>query len=693
MAGVPVMPAVGRMKGHEGFESYKSSFSHDRETVKPGYHQVFLDDYGVTVELTSTRRVGFHRYQFPATRSAYVYFDVGARKLGPSGMQEAAIRRVNDRELAGYAVMAPTIRRKKTSTVYFVAQFDRAFGQFGGWRASGNARQAVQGVNEVSGPDSGGYVHFEFSQPSSLLMKVAISYVSEEQARLNLEGELPHWDFDRVVQESAVEWNDWLGKISVEGGSREQRTKFYTDLWHALLGRRTYSDLNGKYTDNTGPKPVVRQAPLDAAGKPVRDTYTSDGFWGSWWNLNILWSIAYPQTLNDHVASLGDYYGNGGLIARGPSGGNYTFVMVGDQAIPMIAAAYNKGIRKFDVKAAYAGSVKNAFPGGIRDHAGYETGPGAQGGGMRYYIERGYVPLGVGGTGGHREGAGQTMEYAYEDWCLAQFAKALGRAEDYQFFLDRSRTWRKLFDPSVGWIRPRNMDGSWLADFTPTCKTPGTCRGFVESNSAVYTYFVPQDVAGLIGILGGPAKFVDRLERQFKMAEPDRFITPHGKHGENWLDYENQPSCHIAHLFSHAGAPWLTQYWVRRLKAEVFGDVTPGGGYNGDEDQGQMGALSALMAIGLFDVEGGANVEPKYEITSPVFDRITIGLDPRYYPGRTFTIVTRNNGPNNVYIQSARLNGKPLAGRFWITHNELAAGGTLEISLGAKPNRSWGVKK
>jgi predicted alpha-1,2-mannosidase len=686
LAGVPVMPVVGPMNGHEGFEAYKSAFSHDKEVAKPGYHKVVLEDYGITAELTSTKRVGFHRYLFPKTDSAYVFFDVGA-KLGPMSMQDAQIRRVTNRELAGYATMAPTIRRKKPSTVYFVALFDRDFDEFGGWQ---KGKRLAGLVTDAKGPESGGYVHYQFEQPGSVLLKVAISYVSEEQARLNLNTELPHWDFDRVVAESFAEWNDWLGKVAIEGGTRAQQVKFYTDLWHSVLGRRTYSDVNGKYSDNTGAESRVRQVPLDSSGRPVRDTYTTDAFWGSWWNLNILWSLAYPQVMNDQVASLVDYFHNGGLIARGPSGGNYTFVMIGDQAIPLIAAAYNKGIRNFDVEAAYAGSLKNAYPGGIRDHAGYETGPDAAGGGMKYYVERGYVPLGNFGSGGHREGAAQTLEYAYEDWCLAQFAKALGRDEDYRNFMQRSGNWRNLFDPAVGWIRPKNMDGSWYQDFTPTCQG-SNCRGFVESNSAVYTYFVPQDVPGLISALGGPQKFIEKLSRQFEQAAPGHFITPHGKHGENWLDYENQPSCQIAHLFSHAGAPWLTQYWVRRMKEEVFGPITPYGGYNGDEDQGQMGALSALMAIGLFDVQGGAGVEPRYEITSPVFDRVTIQLDPRYYPGKTFSIVTRGNTAGHVYIQSARLNGKLIEGRFWITHRELAAGGTLEITLGPKPATAWGV--
>jgi predicted alpha-1,2-mannosidase len=672
LAGIPVMPVTGKRDGSAGYETWKSAFSHDKETVRPGYHKVLLEDYGITAELTSTKRVGLHRYHFPATPDAAVFLDAGA-PLAMLTMQDAKLRRTSDREIVGHSTMAPTIRRQRPSTVYFIIQFDRPIAALDTWRK-----------------DSGAAIRFQFPKPANLLMKVAISYVSEAQARLNLNAELPHWDFDRVVRESATEWNQALSKIDIQGGTPAQRTKFYTDLWHSLLGRRTYSDINGQYTDNTGPQPRVIQIPRNAAGNPVRDTYTSDAFWGSQWTLNILWSMVYPHIMNDHIASLVDYFHNGGMIARGPSGGNYTFVMIGDQAVPLIAAAYNKGIRNFDIEAAYQGSRKNAFPGGIRDHAGYEAGPDAKGGGMGYYVERGYVPLTTEGKGNHREGAAQTLEYAYQDWTLAQFAKALGKTEDYNLFLKRSQNWRNLFDPTTGWIRPRNLDGSWLADFTPTC-LGFNCRGFVESNSAIYTYYVMQDLPGLIQALGGNQKFIDKLQGQFEKAAPYRYITPHGKHGENWIDYENQPSCHMAHLFSHAGAPWLTQYWVRRVKEEVFGNATPTGGYNGDEDQGQMGALGVLMALGLFDVQGGAELEPRYEITSPLFDKATIQLDSRYYPGKTFTVTTRNNQPANVYIQSAKLNGKPIEGRFWITHQEFTQGGTLEIELGPQPNKSWGV--
>jgi predicted alpha-1,2-mannosidase len=689
LAGVPVMPIVGRMNGHEGYEAYKAPFSHDRETVRAGYHKVVLDNSGITVELTSTTRVGFHRYTFPATDEAYVLLDVGA-PIAMTTMADASLRQVGPRQLAGSSTMAPTIRREKACTVYFVVAFDRDIAAFGGWEKDGAAKAVKSGVERVSGPGSGGFARFRFERPSQLRMKVAISYVSEDNARRNLDAELPGWDFDATVRASADDWNAWLSTIAIDGGTEAQRVKFYTDLWHALLGRRTFSDVDGRYVDNTGPEPRIRQVPLDVAGRPTRATYNSDSFWGSQWNLNVLWSFAYPRVMSEQAASLVDYYTNGGMTARGPAGGSDSFVMIGDQATPLIAAAYNKGVRDFDVEAAYAGARKNAFPGGIRDRAGYEFGPNPQGGGMQDYVERGWIRAVPGTKGFHRAGAAQTLEYAYQDWCLAQFAKGLGKTDDYAAFMKRSSNWRNLFDPSVGWIRPKNPDGTWLEPFTPTC-TGGACPGFVESNSAIYTYFVPHDLAGLVGAIGGPAAFIDKLNRQFELAAPKRYVTPHGKHAEEWVDYENQPSCHMAHLFTYAGAPWLTQYWVRRVKDEAYGGTTPSSGYNGDEDQGQMGGLGVLMAMGLFDVTGGAATEPRYEITSPLFDRVTVTLDPRYYPGRTFTITTSNNGPGHVYIQAASLNGRPITGRFWITHRELTSGGTLAITLGPRPNTQWGV--
>ena len=683
ISGVPVMPTTGKMTGHLGMESYKSGFSHDTEIVKPGYHKVVLDKYGIEAELTSTRRVGMHRYKYPEGEKANVIFDIGAF-LAHGPTEKAYIKKVSDYCIEGYSVMAPTNRRKKPFTVYFVAEFDQPMSEFGGWEIIDKKKQLVK-KDYFEGKDVGGYVSFDEPRSNSVMMKVAISYVSIEQAALNMREELDHWNFDRVVRDSYREWENELGKIEVKGGTEQERIKFYTDLWHSLLGRRTFSDVNGKYIDNTGDEPVVRQVPLEH-GKPVRNTYNSDAFWGAEFNLNILWSMAYPKIMSEFVSTLVDYYHNGGMIARGPSGGNYTYVMVGDQAIPLIAAAYNKGIRDFDVEAAFEGSIKNSEPGGIRDHAGYETKANEY---MKHYVEQGFVPEGIPGNAGHKEGCAMTLYFAYEDWCMSQFAKGLGKTETFEKYYDRSFNYRNVFDKTVGWMRPRTLDGSWLENFAPIGKGFNT-KGFVESNSAIFTYYVPHNIEDLVDMIGGKEAFVKKLNKQFEMAAPMNFITDHGKHAENWVDYENQPSLHMAHLFSHAGAPWLTQYWVRRIKRDVFSDTTPYGGYNGDEDQGQMGAIGVLMAIGLFDVQGGASTDPHYEITSPIFDRITIKLDKRYYPGKEFVIETIGNSPENVYIQRVMFNGKEYDS-FRLPHSEFVKGGKLVIYLGDKPNKQWGI--
>jgi predicted alpha-1,2-mannosidase len=541
----------------------------------------------------------------------------------------------------------------------------------------------------VSGRQAGAYVTFAPSA-ECVLMKVAISYTALDGARRNLAEELPHWDFDRTVRESREEWNRWLGRIEVAGGTADDRTRFYTDVWHALLGRRVVSDVDGAYCDNTGEAPQVRRVAAGPDGRPLFPHHNSDAFWGAHWSINLLWSLAYPEVVDAFCNTLVDMYRDGGLIPRGPAGGNYTFVMIGDPAASLFAAAYHKGIRSYDVETAYEGLRKNAFPGGIRDHAGYEHDRAAAGGGMKYYVERGYVPEGIEGKGMHRDGASMTLEYAYQDWCLAQLAQSLGKAEDARLFAKRALNYTNLWDGS-GWMRPRNKDGSWLADFAPVSATQDfSAKGFCEATAAIYTHFVPQDPCGLARLFGGPGQYAEALDRQFERAAPDRFIVPHGQHGAAWIDYENQPSTGMAHLFNFVGRPWLSQKWVRQVRQAVFSDISPREAYHGDEDQGEMGSVAALMAIGLFDEQGGAARDPTWQVTAPVFDRVTIHLNTAYCPGKTFTIIARNQGPNNVYIQSARLNGQPMTG-CWFFHKDLAAGGTLELDLGPEPNKAWGV--
>ncbi|QGY42566.1 glycoside hydrolase family 92 protein [Maribellus comscasis] len=686
MGGVAVMPTVGEFQGHKGMEVYKSKYSHEGEIAKPGFHKVFLDDYGVQVELTSTTRVGFHKYTFPASEQSYILFDGGAH-VGHGSTVYAEAWRVNDTDIAGYEIMEGIIRRPKDFPVYYYARLSKPFQSIITWKDSSIVKNTDP--ERISGWNSGLAVKYSTKENEEILLKVAISYVSVEQAKLNLETELSHWEFEQVKEESFKEWNNWLSRIEIEGGTNEQQVKFYTDLWHSLLGRRTVSDVDGKYMDMTGPYPRVRRVRLSEEGVPLFPHYNFDAWWGSQWSLNILWSMVYPEVMDAFCNTMVDIYQNGGLIPRGVTGGNYSYVMIGDPASSFFATAYNKGIRNYDTKLAYEGLQKNAFPGGIRERAGYEHRFNPSGGGISYYIKQGYVPHDRPNIQGYHSqaSASMTLEYAYQDWCLAQLALTMNKIDDFEYFMKRSQNYKNLWNAKTGYIQPKDMNGNWVNNFDPLALS-----GFCESNSAIYSHFVPHDISGLIKLNGGSDRYVQKLDKQFKKSELNGFcMASHKiKNDANWTDYCNQPGTGMAHLFNHAGAPWLTQYWVRKIKDE-YSNITPYGGYKGDEDQGQMGALGVLMAIGLFEMDGGASANPIYEITSPIFKKIIIHLDSNYYPGKDFIIDTENNSDRNIYIQNAILNGKAW-NKYWFSHEDFKNGGFLKLTLGSKPNKKWGVE-
>jgi|GEM_PF-22274 len=689
LSGIPVLPTTGPFRGHLGPHVYGSAYTHQQEIVRPGYHKIVLDDYGITAELTSTTRVGFHRYTFPKSRESHILFDF-TTALGPSKTDRGYARKVNDREIEGYAVMGATVRRPKPVTVYFTARIDKPFQQFSGWQNG----ELINGIEEVDGEHTGIFISFPTAQDEEVQLKVAISYVSVEQARLNLDVELPHWDFDRVVRESRGEWNQWLSRITVEGGTLEERQRFYTDLWHALQGRRIISDVNGKYCDMTGSSPRIGQIPLDEKGKPTFNHHNSDSFWGAQWTINTLWHLVYPEVTHSFVNSILLMYDDGGLIPRGPAGGNYTFVMTGASSTPFIVSAYMKGIHGFDVKKAYEGLRKNHLPGGLMSKAGYEHDT-FKGGGIEQYIDKGYVPYPLSNIryGYHQNGAAQTLEYAYQDFALSQLAHALGKTDDAQLFRRRAENYKNLWNNELGWM--------WVKDSTGRWRSPANVltyeNGWVEGNAAQYTWFVPHDVAGLINLMGGADRFSGKLDSVFQVAQSHHFtsgkshsVETHAQNREVYLNYGNQPSIHTAFLFNYAGTPYLTQYWTRQVVKEVYSGISPDYGYSGDEDQGLMGALAVLFKIGLFTTDGGVSTTPIYEIGSPIFDKITLRLNPDYYPGKKFVIETRHNSPKNCYIQSATLNGNPLD-RAWIPHDVMVKGGTLRLDMGDAPNKQFGA--
>ncbi|WP_216616624.1 GH92 family glycosyl hydrolase [Marinifilum caeruleilacunae] len=690
LSGVPVMPVSGDFKGHLGAKVYGSKYSHKDEIVKPGYHSVSLNSYNIKAELTSSTRVGFHRYTYPKGEKRYILLDLGTT-LGPCETKLGYAKQVGKTSIEGYALMKGTRRRPKDTYVYFVIEFDTAYKQFKAW----HNKKLIDVNEEFKGSNGGVYVEFDNEQDETVLMKVAISYVSIEQAKLNLNKELIHWDFDKLVNDSQDEWNLWLSRIELEGGSEKEQARFYTDLWHALQGRRIISDINGKYCDMTGAAPRIGQIPLNKKGVPKFNHYNSDAFWGAQWTLNTLWHLVYPEVSEGFINSMLLMYDDGGLIPRGPSGGNYTYVMTGASTTPFIVSAYMKGIKEFDVHKAYKGMRKNAMAGGLMSKAGYEHNTSV-GGGLQYYIDKGFVPYPNPhkNNGYHNEGAGQTLEYAYQDWCLAQLSNALEHFDDYKMFSKRSQNYKNVWDASSTWMRPRDVEGKWLENFNPI----ETHHGFVESTAAQSTWFVPHDLHGLFDLMGGAGKAAVKLNQQFLIADShdfvcksfkaDRFVNTQRKN--TYLNYGNQPSMQVGFIFNYTGRPWLTQYWTREVTERIFSDLDPQNGYNGDEDQGLMGALAVLHKIGLFEMNGGAGVNPRYEIGSPIFEKITIKLNNDYYPGNQFVIETKNNSSKNRYIQSALLNSKNHK-QFWFYHKDLIKGGKLVLNMGDLPNKQWGT--
>ncbi len=675
LCGIPVMPTLGEMAGPRGSAVYSSAFSHESEVAEPGYHAVTLEDYGIRAELTATVRVGVHRYTFSRAGRAWILVDLPAAIMLP--MSACSVKQTGPCEFTGYVENDATRRRPKRTKIYFSIQCERAPRECVSW--AGNDVAPLAGGRDGAGLALG----YDVAAGDVLQLRVGISYCGPEYAQQNIREETDHWDFDRFRAEARQEWNTWLSRIEVEGGTDAQKTKFYTDLFHALAGRSRISDAGGTYIDMTGPAPRVRQIPLDDKGVPLYEHNNSDAFWGAAWTLNTLWPLVCPRVTHDFCNMLLDMYRNGGLIPRGPSGGNYTFVMTSPTSTTFLVSAWMQGIRTFDIETAYAGMLKNHGPGGLMSKAGYEHNT-CVGGGVEYYIERGYVPQGIKADAFHVQGAAtMTLEYAYHDWALAQLARELGRHDDYEMLMRRSQNYRNLWDPQTRFMRPRSMDGEFIADFDPMA-----LKGWVEGNAHHYRWYVPHDVAGLIALFGGREAFVQELDELFRKAEPHGFIAPHAKHEKGYIDYGNQPCTYLAHLFNYAGAPWLTQKWVRRVMQAAKSDITPFGGYGGDEDQGMMGSLNVLMAIGLFSVNGGCLPEPRLELSSPIFDRITIHLDKEYYGGADFVIETSGNGPGDRYIQSADLNGQSLD-KAWVYHRDLVRGGHLKLVLGPEPNTSW----
>ncbi len=684
VGGLVLMPATGPLKTVPGSledpdSGYRSRFSKVDESAVPGYYSVILADYNIRAELTATDRVGFHRYTFPESDNSHLIIDIGHKQGESSDVTEAFMKRVGERELEGTIITNPEYIKfcdpGNRVSMYFVIQMDKTPEGWGSF-----VDESVQkNASETRGTANGMYLNFSTLEGEEIEIKVGLSYTSIENARLNLVKELSGRDFQEVREDAYSSWKNVLSVIEVEGGSEADLIKFYTGLYHALLGRGLASDINGQYPRNDG---TAGQIPMDSNGIPEYDHYNTDGIWGAFWNLGQLWALAYPGYLSDYMQSNLDFYDETGWLHDGVAAGAYSNGVQTNFNGLMLAATYNCGIRDFDLEKAYAAAFKNET-----GYSGRDFGSGKYD--LHHFVNRGYIPsydttLSNGWV--FNFGASHTLEYCFSSFAVAQLAQSLGKKEDYELLIKQANAYKLLFDPETRYIRPRNLDGTFIKEFDPM----EPWKGFQEGNAFQYTWYVPHDPAGIIDLVGADL-FNERLELMF--VEAQKSVFGGGKEIDSFSGLEklynhgNQPCLHNAWLFNYSGKPWLTQQWTRTICNEFYGtDPLHGYGFGQDEDQGQLGAWYVMAGMGLFDVSGHAFTEPVFQLGSPLFDKITVKLNPTYYKGKELVIKTVNNSSRNTYIQSASFNGE-LLGKYWVRRNRLMKGGELVLEMGPDPNQ------
>lgn len=669
MSGINIMPAVKTIDPSLGEQGWKSSFRHDDEIVQPGYHRVFLQNHKIRVDQTATDRVSFYNFQYQQASKARIIIGLSGF-LSNSRMTDARVTKISDTEIEGsFSSVDRYWGGPKEVKLFFVIQFDKGFTELNAW----NGSSVHSGVSSIAGDSLSVAAEYDLKKGESVKMKIALSYTSIVNARKNLLAECTTWNFDEVRKNAQDIWNTWLGKIDVKGGTAAQQVKFYTDLWHVLLGRHKINDVSGDYPDRTEGKREgnftdaifkIKTVPKDHAGNLRFNMYNSDALWLTQWNLNILWGLAWPELMDEFSASMIEYANNGYMLPRGPSGGGYSYIMTGCPATNLIVSTYMKGLlTKANADHAFEVIKRNHLPGGMLGSAKE----------INFYTKNGYWP----------NNAGISIEASFQDWGIAQMAKKMGRKKDQLFFEKRASGWKNLFEKKQKLIFPKDEKGN----FIHTDALSGS--GWVEANAWQATWGLSHALPELARMMGGNDTFATKLNFAFEKAKASDFVYGYT---EGYVSYANQPGCSNAHVFSYVGKPWLTQYWVRRVQEQAYGGITPDLGYGGhDEDQGQMGGVSALMSIGLFSVTGNQSTQPVYEITSPIFDDITIKLDNRYYPGKEFKIIVHDNGYLKNYIQRAKVNGQSL-NTFYFSHEQFSKGGILELWLGEEPNKLWGIE-
>ena len=665
-----VMPTTGKLTilaGNEkqGVKGYRSKYNKQTEIAQAGYYAVDLTDYNIKVETTAAPHSGMMKFTFPENKESRIQIDL-ARRVGGTSVKQF-IRKVDSHTIQGWIKCTPEGggwgdgEGQVDYTIYFYAHFSKPLQDYGYWHADipdnwsrkredvlsekylshVNNASIITGETELQGDHLGFYTNFPTQQDEEVTMQVGISYVDMQGAENNYKNEMAGKDFDQVRHQAKELWNNALNRAKIKGGDQEQKTIFYTALYHTMIDPRTFTDVDGRYVG--GDKKIHQ-----ATDFTKRTIFSG---WDVFRSQFPLQTLINPELVSDQLnslISLAQESGRG-YFERWELFNAYSGCMIGNPALSVLADAYVKGIRDYDVETAYTLALETSKKFG-NDQLGY-TGP----------------PFSI----------SNTLEYAYTDWCIAQLAKGLGKADDETLFLEKSQAYKNIFDGDKGWFRPRKEDGSW--ESWPEQARIKEWYGSIESNPYQQGWFVPHDIPGMIALMGGQQKTLADLTAFFEK-------TPENLLWNEYYNHANEPVHLVPFLFNHLNAPWLTQKWTRYICQQAYNNTVEG--IVGNEDVGQMSAWYVLAAAGIHPSCPGST---RYEITSPVFDEIQFTLDAQYYAGDSFTIKAHDNSPDNLYIQKALFNGKPY-NKCYIDFKDMVNGGTLELFMGKDPNERWGLE-
>ena len=656
-----IMPTTGKLQLNPGTEAkpesgYRSRFSHDNEFAEPGYYSVLLDDHNIKAEMTASSRVGMHQYTFPKSDSAHIILDLMAGIYDYDQKNVWTFVRVeNDTLVTGYR---QTTGWARTRTVYFAMSFSKPIESYGRERYDQTAYRGFwrkfdedRNFPEAAGKEIRMYFDFKTQQDEKIKIKFALSPVSTAGALANLKQEIPHWNFDKVKADARQEWNKELNKVVVETMEPEGKVNFYTAMYHAFLGPTEYMDLDGNY----------KGLDMNTHQAEGFTNYTSFSLWDTYRALHPLFNILQPERNSDMVKSMLAHYDQSvhSMLPIWSHYANENWCMIGYHSVSVIADAIVKGNANFDQERALEAMVQTA-------RTEYYDG-------LEYYMDLSYVPEDKNGAS-----VSKTLEYAYDDWAIAQAAKKLGREDIYEEFMKRSENYKNVYDPSSGFMRPKLSDGSFKKEFDPL-DTHG--QGFIEGNAWNYSLYVPHDPKTMIEMMGGKAQFSTHLDSLFSMELPDRYfantedISREGIIG-NYV-HGNEPSHHVPYLYNWTDTPWKSNDKIRMILKTMY--QTGADGLGGNDDFGQMSAWYIFSSLGFYPVAPGS---PDYALGSPSVKQARIHLGE----GRTFEVVARNQSEKNVYVDRVELNGKVLQEPV-ISHEDLMDGGKLVFYMSPEPNK------